>query len=117
MTTPMNRRSFVRQAAMTSASVALALDARSQTEPKPAAQTSAMPRGKIGKIEVSRLILGGNLLTHYTHSRDLQYVYNLAAHYNTDEKIMETLAAAEANGINTVSMHNPPHPISVLRRY
>ncbi len=117
MTTPMNRRSFVKQAAMTSASVALALDARAQTEPKPAAQTSAMPRGKIGKLEVSRLILGGNLLTHYTHSRDLQYVYNLAAHYNTDEKIMETLAAAEANGINTVSMHNPPHPISVLRRY
>ncbi len=117
MTTPMNRRSFVKQAAMTSASVALALDTRAQTEPKPAAQTSAMPRGKIGKLEVSRLILGGNLLTHYTHSRDLQYVYNLAAHYNTDEKIMETLAAAEANGINTVSMHNPPHPISVLRRY
>jgi hypothetical protein len=30
---------------------------------------------------------------------------------------METLALAEANGINTVSMHNPPHPISLLRRY
>jgi hypothetical protein len=30
---------------------------------------------------------------------------------------METLAVAEANGINTLSMHNPPHPISVLRRY
>src|SRR5262249_27349456 len=59
-------------------------------------------------------ILGGNLLTHYTHSRDLKYVYSLAAHYNTDEKIMETLALAEAHGINTVSMHNPPHPISVL---
>jgi hypothetical protein len=60
---------------------------------------------------------GGNLLTHYTHSRDLKYVYSLAAHYNTDEKIMETLAQAEASGINTVSMHNPEHPISVLRRY
>lgn len=76
-----------------------------------------MPKGRIGKLEVSRLILGGNLLTHYTHSRDLQYVYRLAAKYNTDEKIMETLALAEANGINTVSMHNPPHPMSVLRRY
>jgi hypothetical protein len=68
-------------------------------------------------LEVSRLILGGNLLTHYTHSRDLQYVYRLAAHYNTDEKILETLAKAEAHGINTLSMHNPPHPMSVLRRY
>ena len=70
-----------------------------------------------GKLEVSRLILGGNLLTHYTHSRDLKYVYSLAAHYNTDEKIMETLALAEATGISTLSMHNPPHPISVSRRY
>ncbi|HNQ87877.1 MAG TPA: hypothetical protein PKM73_04510 [Verrucomicrobiota bacterium] len=82
-----------------------------------AAAASAMPRGRIGKLEVSRLLLGGNLLTHYTHSRDLRYVYTLAARYNTDEKIFETLAAAEAHGINTLSIHNPPHPISVLRRY
>lgn len=68
-------------------------------------------------MEISRLLLGGNLLTHYTHSRDLRYVYNLAAHYNTDDKILETLAMAEANGINTVVMHNPPHPMSLLRRY
>ncbi len=66
---------------------------------------------------MSRLILGGNLLTHFTHSRDLKYVTSLATRYNTDEKIMETLALAEQHGMNTVSMHNPPHPISVLRRY
>jgi len=30
---------------------------------------------------------------------------------------METLALAEQHGINTVSMHNPVHPMSVLRRY
>ena len=41
----------------------------------------------------------------------------LTARYNTDEKILETLALAEAQGINTVSMHNPPHPMSLLRRY
>ena len=63
------------------------------------------------------MLLGGNLLTHFTHSRDLQYVYNLCAHYNTDEKIMETLALAEQHGINTLSMHNPPHPMSVLQKY
>jgi hypothetical protein len=76
-----------------------------------------LPKAKIGKLEISRLILGGNLLTHYTHSRDLRYVYSLAAHYNTDAKIMDTLALAEAHGINTLCMHNPPHPMSVLRRY
>ena len=117
----MNRRSFVKETLLSSAGLALALNAKgedkSQAAAAPAGATSPLPKAKIGKLEVSRLILGGNLLTHYTHSRDLKYVYSLAAHYNTDEKIMETLAKAEACGINTVSMHNPEHPISVLRRY
>jgi hypothetical protein len=121
MSSKINRRSFVHGSLLSSAGLAAALAARGEETPKPALPApnslNTLPRGKIGKLEVSRLILGGNLLTHYTHSRDLKYVYNLAAHYNTDEKIMETLALAEANGINTVSMHNPPHPMSVLRRY
>lgn len=121
MSNEMNRRSFVKDSLITSAGLALALNAQGADTPAPVTPPSAskdvLGKGKIGKLEVSRLILGGNLLTHYTHSRDLQYVYSLAARYNTDEKIMETLALAEANGINTVSMHNPEHPISVLRRY
>src|SRR5438093_6830152 len=121
MRTEITRRTFVKETLLSSAGLALASTARGQDQPKPAVApppaTSGLPKGKIGKLEVSRLILGGNLLTHYTHSRDLKYVYALAAHYNTDEKILETLAAAEAHGINAVSMHNPPHPISVLRRY
>ncbi len=56
-------------------------------------------------MEVSRLLLGGNLLTHFTHSRELRYVYNLAAHYNTPKKILETLATAEQQGINTLVIH------------
>jgi hypothetical protein len=117
----MNRRSFVKSSLLSSAGLALALDSRAQESSKPAVAPSAakdaLPKGRIGKLEVSRLILVGNLLTHYTHSRDLKYVYNLAAKYNTDEKIMETLALAEKQGINTLTIHNPPHPISVLRRY
>jgi len=107
-----SRRTFVKGTLLSSAGLALSLGASAQ-EAKPA----GLPTGKIGKLEISRLILGGNLLTHYTHSRDLKYVYTLAAKYNTDEKILETLALAEKSGINTVSMHNPPHPISILRRY
>lgn len=122
MSNEMTRRSFVKGTLLSSAAgLALAPDGRAQSDPAPAASApvpeGALPKGRIGKLEISRLILGGNLLTHYTHSRDLRYVYNLAARYNTDEKILETLALAEANGINTVSMHNPPHPISLLRRY
>lgn len=126
MSPRITRRTFVKSSVLGSAGVAcalasgqdglaaadsLALAGGSSTGP------SALPKGRIGKVEISRLILGGNLLTHYTHSRDLKYVYTLAARYNTDEKIMETLALAETHGINTVSMHNPPHPMSVLSRY
>lgn len=117
----MTRRSFVQTTLLSSAGLAFALKAQAQPQAAAASALPAapgpLPKAKLGKLEVSRLILGGNLLTHYTHSRDLKYVYTLAAHYNTDEKIMETLALAEANGINTVSMHNPEHPMSVLRRY
>ncbi|MCX6890121.1 MAG: hypothetical protein NTX51_01145 [Verrucomicrobia bacterium] len=117
----MTRRSFVKESVLSSAALALAVNSRAEDPAKPAApapaEAAGLPKGRIGKLEVSRLILGGNLLTHYTHSRDLKYVYALAAHYNTDEKILETLAKAEAAGINTVSMHNPEHPISLLRRY
>jgi hypothetical protein len=120
MATPITRRSFVKGTVLSTAGVALAAEARGQVlspaAPAPAG-AAGLPKGRIGKLEISRLVLGGNLLTHYTHSRDLLYVYNLAAHYNTDEKIMDTLALAEAQGINTVSMHNPPHPMSVLVRY
>jgi len=121
MKSKLNRRSFVKDTLLSSASLALALEARG-AEPAPSANPpvapdSSLPRARIGKLEVSRLMLGGNLLTHYTHSRDLKYVYSLAAHYNTDEKIMQTLALAEAHGINTLCMHNPEHPMSVIRRY
>lgn len=122
MNTEISRRSFVKDTLLLSAGLSLALERRAGAEqataPAPLPQpATGLPSGSLGKLQVSRLILGGNLLTHFTHSRDLKYVYTLAARYNTDEKIMETLALAEKHGINTLSMHNPPHPISVLRRY
>lgn len=115
-----NRRTFVAGSLLSTAGVAIAgasHGAESKTTSVPPAPQPGLPRGKIGKLEISRLILGGNLLTHFTHSRDLSYVYALTARYNTDEKIMETLALAEKHGINAVTMHNPPHPMSILRRY
>lgn len=121
MSSRITRRSFVKNTMLSSAGMAFGLNATAgegTSAVTPAAAASAgLPCGKIGKLEISRLLLGGNLLTHYTHSRDLKYVYTLAAKYNTDEKIFETLALAEKHGVNTVSMHNPPHPISLLRRY
>ena len=83
---------------------------------RPAPATD-LPKGRIGELSVSRLLLGGNLLTHFTHSRDLKYVYNLTAHYNTEEKIHETMAIAEAHGIDTLVIHTAPGIMSVLKKY
>ena len=120
----MNRRDYLKSMVAAAGAVASgALVGRSEDQPAaaanagPAAGSAGLPCGKIGDLQVSRMLLGGNLLTHFTHSRDLSYVYRLTAHYNTEAKVMATLAAAEAQGINTVSMHNPPGPIQILRQY
>lgn len=124
-----NRRAFIKRSLLTSAVGALALDAASgnasaqearTVQPSPAGGTkpsNALPKGKIGNMEVSRLLLGGNLLTHFTHSRDLKYVYALAAHYNTEPKILETLALAEEQGINTVVAHTVPSILNIAKKH
>lgn len=81
------------------------------------AEKAQVPKGRIGHLEVSRLLLGGNLLTHYTHSRDLMYVYALTRHYNTREKIFETMALAETHGINTLVIHTAAGVMDMLREY
>ncbi len=68
--------------------------------PRPPAGT--MPGGKIGAVEISRLICGGNLISGYAHSRDLIYVSSLLKHYFTEERIFETWALCEQHGINTM---------------
>jgi hypothetical protein len=109
-----NRRTFVKTALAAPAAIALSAQAVHAQAPAPAASLAC---GRIGNMEVSRLLLGGNLLTHFTHSRDLKYVYNLAAHYNTDDKIIETMAVAEQHGVNTLVIHTVPHVLDTLRRY
>jgi hypothetical protein len=59
--------------------------------------------GKMGGQEFSRLIMGGNLIGGYSHSRDLAYVSPLMRHYNTDAKIRETLELAETRGITAIN--------------
>ena len=60
-----------------------------------------VPRSRIGKLEVSRVIMGGNLIGGWAHARDLLYVSQLVKTYHTDRKVFETLRLAEQCGINT----------------
>ncbi|MBE0655762.1 MAG: DoxX family membrane protein [Bacteroidales bacterium] len=63
-----------------------------------------MPKGKIGNLEFSRLVIGCNLISGYAHSRDLHYVGSLFRHYNTEKKIYETYHLAEKAGIDTTNV-------------
>jgi uncharacterized membrane protein YphA (DoxX/SURF4 family) len=76
-----------------------------------------VPKGKIGNLEVSRLICGGNLIVGYAHARDLIYVSSLVQNYFTQEKIWETLRLCEACGINTVLMRTAPDILTPLTKY
>jgi hypothetical protein len=65
-----------------------------------------LPYGRIGTVNLSRMILGGNLIGGWSHARDLIYVSKLVRAYHHREKIFETLALAERCGINTI-LTNP----------
>lgn len=82
---------------------------------KPDIPAGALPCGKIGKVSVSRLFLGGNLIGGWAHSRDLLYVSSLFKAYNTETKILDTLELAEQCGVNTILMD--PRDMDVLTKY
>lgn len=115
-----SRRSFLKKAAALSASGAavysweehqlLALQQRQGGPPgqrgrgRGAAETpdvaAPMPMGKLGRLQVSRLIAGHNLVVGQAHSRDLLYTSQLLRAYFTPAKILETFAKYEEKGIN-----------------
>jgi hypothetical protein len=59
-----------------------------------------LPKGKLGKHEISRLVIGCNPMGGWSHSRDLPYVGQLSKHWHTEKKMKETWAVAEQAGIN-----------------
>jgi hypothetical protein len=110
MNTPISRRSFVKSSLLVSSALPLAVSsaksaAGQPTEPAaaPSDPKDPMPMGRIGNHEFSRLMLGGNLVGGYAHSRDLSYVSTLMRRYNTPAKIRQTLELAESQGINVIN--------------
>ncbi len=76
-----------------------------------------LQRGKLGPHTISRLIIGGNLISGSAHAGELLYQSALMTHYFTTEKILETWTLAEQNGINTTLMRADPHIIEHYRKY
>jgi hypothetical protein len=104
----LSRRDFFKGtvcAATTGAALLSHLSTGKSAEPaalQAGTQEVKVPAGRLGNSKISRLMLGGNLVSGYMHCRDLKYVYALFRAYVTEEKLMETFSLAEQYGINTV---------------
>lgn len=70
-----------------------------------------LPEGKLGELNISRMIMGCNQMSGYAHARDLKYANTLFKAYNTEQKVIETLHLGEMAGINTTFMVNNNYPI------
>ena len=66
-----------------------------------------LPKGKIGNQEMSRLVMGGNLIGGWAHARDLIYAEKLFKAYNNEKKIFETLILCEQAGVNCINIGYP----------
>jgi hypothetical protein len=126
---PLARRRFLKRslAASLAAPFVISLEEHRLVQAAPAEPAPTPPdpaslcrrwHGSIGKVKISRLICGGNLISGWAHSRDLIYVSNLLTHYFTEQKIIETWALCEKHGINTM-IFNPEdeHATKVFRQY
>ena len=127
MADKLNRRGLLKKAALATGGAVLAASheenalkaqegagAPKSTGP---ASNASFPLGKLGNLKVSRLICGGNLISGFAHSRDLIYVSDLLKKYFSDEKVHETLAICEEQGINTAILRVDEHTLRIITRY
>jgi hypothetical protein len=92
-----SRRRFLRQAA----TVATGATVLAQIAPEAAEreQEPLLPTIKLGKHDVTRLIIGGNPIYGHSHFNRILSQYMVGWH--TPERVQELLKHAEAHGINT----------------
>ena len=110
MSKQISRRGFVQSSLLASAAIPLSLNAQTPSNGTAAAASGSassapetFPSGTIGNQQFSRLMMGGNLIAGWSHSRDLPYVSTLMRRYNTPAKIRETLELGESRGITAVN--------------
>jgi hypothetical protein len=103
----LSRRNFVKSSLIASAALPLGMQspsyARAEGAPAAGAAKETLPCGTIAGQSFSRLMMGGNLIGGWAHSRDLSYVSTLMRRYNTPAKIRETLELGEASGITVIN--------------
>ena len=92
-------------------------DKQEKIEPQVNPPYDILPQGKLGDLNISRIICGGNLISGFAHSRDLIYVSKLLRNYFTDEKIFETLQKCEAQEINTAILRLDNKTLKIINKY
>ncbi len=121
-----NRRDFLKSSALAALGGAAALtpDERVLAAPAGAVAISmpqtfhqGFPTGKLGTLNVTRLFLGCNQVSGYSHSRDLNYVSRLMREYQTDDRVLDTWQLAEEQGVNTVLSDPFDKPVRIMKRY
>jgi hypothetical protein len=122
-----NRRWLLQQAALASGGAMLAASCeekaliaqtkKKQDPPQTLPRAEGFPKGKLGKLAVSRLICGGNLISGFAHARDLIYVSDLLRQYFTDEKVHETLELCEEHGVNTAILRVDSNTLRIITNY
>lgn len=125
MSENLGRRDFLKKTVIASAALSLSLEEKallakeggSASKSSPKASPGSLPMGQIGKLKVTRLFAGGNLISGFAHSRDLIYVSSLLRNYFTDDKVMETFEICEEMGINTAILRLDEHCIRIMNRY
>ncbi len=121
--TPVARRQFISRALVVSAGTVVSAGAVSAAQPNTGrppvvpGSKGQLPTGKIGKLTITRLISGGNLISGWAHSRDLHYVPSLMRAYNTEEKMLDTLQLLEEHGVNAIIADPIKKPKDIFARY
>ena len=129
MSRNLSRRNFLKKSFIVPSTAALALsfeekallaasgNSKSKGRGSAPAAGQGMPMGKIGKIKISRIFCGGNLISGFAHSRDLIYVSGLLRQYFSDDKVMETFEICEETGINTAILRLDEQCIRIINKY
>jgi hypothetical protein len=81
--------------------------------PLATAARTPLPTGRVGKLEVSRLILGSNPFYGYSHSS--RQLDQHMREWGTPENVCAALEEAERNGITTFQTNGDTRAISDLR--
>ena len=82
-----------------------------------AGETLADFKGRLGDMDIGRVICGGNLISGFAHSRDLIYMSRHLKQYFTEKKVLDTFWLCEQVGITATAVSAGPEPVEILQKY